>query len=303
MNVLAKTPSEVRSPASTPKITRLSAHIGAEVTGIDLREPVDEATRRRLNDALVEHIVMVIRDQDFTPAQFLAAASLFGEAETDTAQNRVVPELPVFQLSSRDKDKLGVRKRTGAFWHTDATQKVCPPNFTVLYPVELPASGGGDTFIANMRAGYEALPEDMKRRIAGMKTVNRLVGSVPARRPEIYGGTQDQADLQKTMTPAIHPLVRTHPVDKSKVLYFNPIKIENIVGMTPEDSHDLLDELLELAVRPEFVYQHKWRMGDMLIWDNRSSMHKAGHRKDGAVYGPNDHRTLNRITLKGGPTF
>jgi alpha-ketoglutarate-dependent taurine dioxygenase len=301
VNVLSK--PDVRDQRSAMKITRISEHIGAEVTGIDLRNPVDEETRRCLNEALVEHVVMVIRDQDFTPAQFLAAASLFGEAETDTAQNRVVPELPVFQLSSRDKDKLGVRKRTGAFWHTDATQKVCPPNFTTLYPVELPASGGGDTSIANMRAGYEALPEDVKERISSMKTVNLLVGSVPAKRPDVYGGTQDQADLQKTMTPAIHPLVRTHPVNGSKVLYFNPIKIENIIGMTPEESFELLDELLEMAIRPEFVYHHKWRMGDMLIWDNRSAMHRAGHKPEGASYSPNDHRTLNRITLKGGPTY
>jgi alpha-ketoglutarate-dependent taurine dioxygenase len=294
---------EAHDRASAMKITPLSEHIGAEVTGIDLRNPVDDETRRRLNEAVVEHIVMVIRDQDLTPAQFLAAASLFGEAETGTAQKRVVPELPVFQLSSRDIDKLGVRKRTGAFWHTDATQKVCPPNFTTLYPVELPASGGGGTAIANMRAGYNVLPDEMKQRIDSMKTVNRLVGSVPAKKPDIYGGTQDQADLQKTMTPAIHPLVRIHPVNKSKVLYFNPIKVENIIGMTPEESHDLLDELLEMAVRPEFIYEHNWRMGDMLIWDNRSAMHKAGHRKEGHVYDPNDHRTLNRITLKGGPTL
>jgi taurine dioxygenase len=307
MTVLNK-PRDPVDANATMKITKLSEHVGAEVTGIDLRNPVDEATRRRLNEALVEHIVLAIRGQDFTAAQFLAAASLFGDPETDTpTQQRADADVAgVTKLSSRDKDRMGKRKKTGAFWHTDATNKECPPNYTVLYPEELPSSGG-DTSIANMRAGYAALPDAMKRRIAGLKTVNILVGSVPAQRPDIYGGTTDLIDFQKGKTaatqsflrdPMIQPLVRTHPVNNSKALYFNPIKIENIVGMTPEESHDLLDELLASALKPEFVYDHKWRMGDMLIWDNRSAFHKAGH-KTGDDYVETDHRTLWRITVRG----
>jgi len=303
MNVLSKPRDNVAGQSSMMKITRLSEHIGAEVTGIDLRNPVDEMTQRRLNEALVEHVVLAIRGQNFTPAQYLAAGKLFGDPETNTpTQDRPDPEvLGVTQLSSRDKDRLGKRKKTGAFWHTDATNKECPPNYTSLYPFELPSSGG-ETFIANMRAGYAVLPDDVKQRIANMKTANILVGKVAAQRPDIYGGTMDLIDFQKGQAPVIQPLVRTHPVDKSKVLYFNQIKIENILGMTPEESHDLLDELLEMALRPEFIYAHQWRMGDMLIWDNRSVFHKAGHKK-GESYAEDEHRTLWRITIRGDRPF
>ncbi len=298
MNIISRTSNSSPDQGSAMKITKLSPHVGAEVTGIDLRQPVDEATRRRLYDALVEHIALVIRDQDFTPADFLAAAKLFGVPELETKQKQVSPDAPgVFQLSSRDLDKNGVRKRTGAFWHTDATQKPCPPKFTTLFPVELPKAGT-QTSLANMRAGYGTLPEVEKRRLATMKTVNILVGKVPASNPDLYGGTKDLAINQQGMTPAIHPLVRVHPEDGHKVLYFNPIKIENIVGMTPEDSHGYLDRLLELALKPEFIYHHDWKKGDMLIWDNRSAMHRAGHR-EGDDYDEDDHRTFNRVTLQG----
>ncbi len=299
MNVMNRTRDNAPNEDAAMKISKLSPHVGAEVTGIDLRQPIDEATRRRLYDALVEHIALVIRDQDFTPADFLAAAKLFGVPELATRQKQVSPEAApgVFQLSSRDIDKNGVRKRTGGFWHTDSTQQPCPPKFTTLYPVELPKAGTF-TSLANMRVGYEALPEAVKQRIATMQTVNILVGKVPAGNPDLYGGTKDLAINQQGMTPAIHPLVRTHPEDGHKVLYFNPIKIENIVGMNPEDSHDYLDRLLELALKPEFIYHHGWKQGDMLIWDNRSAMHRAGHR-EGDDYDENDHRTFNRVTLKG----
>ena len=280
---------------SAMKITKLSPHVGAEVTGIDLRQPIDEATRQRLYGALVEHIALVIRDQDFAPADFLAAAKLFGVPELATRQKQVAPEEApgVFQLSSRDLDKNGVRKRTGGFWHTDSTQQVTPPKFTTLYPVELPKAGTF-TSLANMGASYEALPDDVKQRISTLKTVNILVGKVPASNPALYGGTKDLAINQQGMTPAVHPLVRIHPEDGHKVLFFNPIKIENIVGMTPEDTQRLLEDLTERMLKPEFTYAHQWRHGDMLIWDNRSAFHRASFD-----YDPAQHRLLYRTLVKG----
>src|SRR4051812_2205575 len=154
------------------KVTRLSEHIGAEVTGIDLREPVDDETRRRLNEALVDTVALVVRDQRFTPEQYLAAVSLFGEPMEQHFTQYALPDLPlVHEVSNRHKDKSGQRVKHGAGWHTDHTNHVRPPKYTCLYAVELP-SAGGDTAVVNMRAGYEALPEEMKSKLDGMKTVN-----------------------------------------------------------------------------------------------------------------------------------
>ena len=275
------------------KITKLSEHIGAEVTGIDLRQPVDDATRRALNKAVVDHIALVIRDQDFTPHQFLEAGKLFGEPMDRDYLDYSIPGVPfVHEVSSRQRSKDGTVKMVGPRWHTDHTHQEYPPKHTALFAVELPAKGGG-TSIANMRAGYAALPDSLKRRIDGMKTVNVIVGSAVS-----YLNT-DRVNDQKRLNPdpILQPLVRTNPDSGGKALYFHPHKTENIVGMTPEESQALLDELLEHAMKPEFVYSHPWRLGDMLIWDNRSALHKANYD-----YDPMDvtqHRRLYRVLIKG----
>ena len=272
------------------KITPLGPHIGAEVTGVDLREPVDETTRRRLNEAVVEHVALVIRNQNFTPQQYLAAVTLFGEPMEQHFTQYALPDCPlVHEVSNRHKDKSGKRVKHGAGWHTDHTNHVRPPKYTCLYAVALPSSGGG-TSVVNMRAGYEALPEDMKERIAGMKTVNVFQGSASAR----YSGQSADAQAERKPVPVLQPLVRTHPDNGRKALYFHPVKAENIVGMSPQDSQALLADLLERSVRSEFVYTHGWRKGDMLLWDNRAAMHKANFD-----YDPEEYRLLYRVLVRG----
>src|SRR5262245_48932736 len=163
--------------AQAMKVARLSPHIGAEVTGVDLRNPVDAETRRRLNAALVEGVALVIRDQDFTPEQYLAAVSLFGEPMEQHFTQYALPGCPlVHEVSNRHMDKAGKRVKHGDGWHTDHTNHVRPPKYTSLYAVALPSSGG-DTAVVNMRAGYEALPETIRQKIQGMKTVNVFQGS------------------------------------------------------------------------------------------------------------------------------
>jgi taurine dioxygenase len=143
------------------KITRLSARIGAEVTGIDLRDPADGETRRSLNAAVVDHVALVVRGQDFTPGQYLAAVSLFGEPMEQHFTQYALPSCPlVHEVSNRHTDRSGQRVKHGAGWHTDHTNHVRPPKYTSLYAVALPSSGG-DTEVVNLRAGYEALPEPM----------------------------------------------------------------------------------------------------------------------------------------------
>src|SRR5215210_6654466 len=143
------------------QITKIKEHIGAEVAGIDLREPIDEATRKRLNDAAAEHVALVIRGQKFDAAQYQAAAQLFGELMEDQNRRYLVDGLPLVSvLSNRHKDSQGNQAKVAknATWHTDHTNQERPPKFTMLYPVALPPNGGGYTEVCNMRAAYEALP-------------------------------------------------------------------------------------------------------------------------------------------------
>ena len=275
------------------KITKLSEHIGAEVTGIDLTKPVDAATRRALNKAVVDNIALVIRDQSLDARQFLEVGKLFGEPMDRNYLDYSVPGVPfVHEVSSRHRSKDGTVKKVGPRWHTDHTHQEYPPKHTVLYAVELPAKGGG-TSIANMRAGFAALPDALKRRIDGMKTVNVIVGSAVS-----YENTDRMNDQKdKNPDPILQPLVRTNPDTGGKALYFHPHKTENIVGMDPEESQALLDELLVHALKPEYVYSHQWRLGDVLLWDNRSALHKANYD-----YDPKDldqHRLLYRMLIKG----
>lgn len=274
-------------------VRKMTEHVGAEVTGLDLTQPVDDETREQLYRALVENIGLVIRDQTFTAHQFLDAARLFGEPMARNFDNYNLKDLPlVHEVSSQQRNKDGSVIYTGKRWHTDHTNEEHPPKFTVLYAIELPEKGGG-TSLANMRAGYASLPDAVKARIDGMQTENVIAGSASN-----YMNS-DRIASQNALKPkpVLQPLVRTNPDTGTKALYFHPHKTETIVGMAPEAAQELLNEVLEQALKPEFIYSHEWRLGDMLIWDNRSALHKANYD-----YDPNDTnqpRRLYRTMIRG----
>jgi len=289
MNVMAR--------AETMNISKIKEHIAAEVTGIDLRDPIDAPTRRRLNDAVIDNVVLVIRGQEFTAAQYQSAAEIFGELMEDQNRRYLVDGLPLVSvLSNRHKDSTGNPAKVGknATWHTDHTNQERPPKFTMLYPVALPDKGGG-TSICNMRAAYEALPENWKQRITDMKAACSLISSARFKiaNPDIL---REQQGSQRPLT--IQPLVRTHPERGTKAIWFHKGKTENVLGMEPEETQGFLDELLQIAIRPEFVYVHEYKLGDMLIIDNRSAMHKAGFD-----YDHSQHRMLYRILVRGDRPF
>ena len=261
--------------------------IGAEVTGADLGKPADGATRERLNGALAEYSLLVIRDQKLSPAGFMTASAVFGESMPQHYSQFNMPEFPnIGILSSRDSD----RRPDGSYilrgtecWHTDHTNRERPPKATILYAVSLPSTGG-DTSFASMRAAYAALPEEDKRRFAAMRTVNRLDRHNTAR-------AEDKA---KYDVGIVHPLVRTHPDNGTKALYFHPTKTERIVGMEPEASLALIDGLLERIIVPDIVYRHRWRVGDLVVCDNRAALHRAH-----ADYDPAEGRLLYRVIVEG----
>jgi len=289
MNVLAK--------AETMKITKIKEHIGAIVTGIDLREPVDAGTRQRLYDAVVDNVVLVIRGQDFTPAQYQAAAEMFGELMEDQNRRYLVDAHPLISvLSNRHKDSQGnpAKIGTNSTWHTDHTNQECPPKFTMLYAVEVPDKGGA-TRVCNSHAGFESLPEELKQRITPMKTANTLISSARFKiaNPDIL---KSQQELK--VPPMIQPLVRTHPERGTKAVWFHKSKTEKILGMTPEDTQEFLQDLTDRVTQEQFVYAHEYKKGDMLIIDDRSSLHKAGFD-----YDHSQHRLLYRILVRGDKPF
>ncbi len=289
MNVIAREP--------TLRFAKLSPNVGVEVSGIDLRQPVSAAIRKQLIDAVDENIALCIRGQQFTPAEYLGAISLFGEVMEDQNRRYLAEGVPLVSvLSNRFKNSQGGQAKTAqsSSWHTDHTNQARPPKYTSLYPVALPDRGGG-TSLCNARAAYAALPAELKKKLDGMKTVNQLAGS--ARKAVNPDTLEDQKNYE--FQPEVHPLVRTHPVNGSKAVWFHPNKTENIVGMSPEETQEFLRDLTHThLVKPEFTYVHEWKLGDMLVWDNRSALHKAGFD-----YDPNQHRMLYRTLVRGDKPF
>ena len=259
-------------------VTPLHPSLGAEVDGVDLARPVDAATREALARALAEHLALVFRGQALTPPQYLAAASIFGPPMEQHYSQHNMPDHPLIGLVWHRNGQQPAER-----WHTDHTNRERPPAATILYGVEIPPAGGG-TSVANMRAAYAALPADERARLDGLTTFNGLDGHADTR-PE---------DRAKYGTPIEHPMVRTHPVHGSRAVYFHVSKATHIRGMTPEASRAYMGELLERMIQPGIVYHHAWRKGDVLVIDDRATMHRAH-----GDYDRRQSRVLWRIIVEG----
>jgi len=263
---------------SSVRIAPLHPSLGAEVNGVDLGQPLDEPTRETLTHALADHLALVFRDQSLTPAQYLAAAAAFGPPMEQHYSQHHMPGFPLIGLIWHRNGQQPAEQ-----WHTDHTNRERPPAATILYGVEIPSAGGG-TSVANMRAAYAALPEDERRRLESLTTFNGLDGHADTR-PE---------DLQKYGTPIAHPMVRTHPVHGSRAVYFHISKATYIEGMTPETSKAYMRDLLDRMIQPSIVYHHRWRRGDVLVIDDRATMHRAH-----GDYDRRESRVLWRVIVEG----
>jgi taurine dioxygenase len=259
-------------------ITPLHPALGALVTGIDLAAPIDEPTRHALARALADHLALVFRDQSLTPAQYLTAAGAFGPPMAQHYSQHNMPDFPLIGLIWHRNGQQPAEQ-----WHTDHTNRERPPAATILYGLEIPPAGGG-TSVASMRAAYLALAPDERRRLETLTTFNGLDGHADTR-PE---------DRDRYGTPIEHPMVRTHPVHGSRAVYFHISKATHIGGMTPEASRAYMRDLLERMIRPEIVYHHVWRKGDVLVIDDRATMHRAH-----GDYDRSQSRVLWRIIVEG----
>ncbi len=276
------------------KITKVKEHIGAIVTGVDLAQPVDAALQKQLYNAAVENVVLIIRGQaHLTPAQVQAAGELFGELMEDQNRRYLVDGFPLISvLDNRHLDSNGkpAKGSNNSTWHTDHTNQELPPKFTMLYAVAVPDKGGA-TSVCNSRAAYEALPDDLRTKITPMKTENTLISSARFKiaNPDIL-----QSQLASKKPPTVQPLVRTHPETGTKAVWFHKSKTEKVIGMTPEDTQDFLQDLTDRITQPQFCYAHEYQKGDLLIIDDRASLHKAGFDFDHS-----QHRRLYRMLVRG----
>lgn len=277
-------------------VKRLSDTAGAEVTGVNLAQPLSPALEDAILAAFLEHHVVVFRGQRLTGDQQLALTQRFGEIEGHVGRAPDGTRWPLVHLvhnldahgnPTAEPDSVG-----NYSWHTDKSYHAEPSLMTMLHALELPPEGG-DTQFANCALGYVTLPEETKRAIATLQVEH----SWEASRRKL-GGPPATEEQKRERPPVAHPLVRTHPDTGVKSLYLGS-HTSHVIGMPDAEGRALLDRLLEHTTQREFVYAHTWRAGDLVLWDNRCLLHRAMRN-----YAMDTHRrVLQRTVVKGTKPF
>jgi len=272
-------------------IRPLSGSIGAELFGVDISQPLDEAMVAEIRQALLDHLVIFFREQDLTPAQQLAFVRRFGEPDIYPFVKGLddYPEItPILKLEHETVN-------FGGLWHSDTTYQDAPPMGTVLFAKEVPAAGG-DTLFANQYLAYETLSPPLQKFLDGLTGINTAgKKAVAATRQDRIEDRGTGADVDEMVGE--HPVVRTHPETGRKALFVNVAHTVQFKGMSVAESTPILDFLFQHQVRPEFCCRFRWSPGSLAFWDNRCAQHNPindyhGHR-----------RLLHRITLKGDRPF
>ena len=273
----------------------LSENIGAEIKGVDLTVPFDDKTYDSVHDALLQHAIVLFREQDITIPQQLSVARQFGDLEMHLVRSDAHPEYPeVYVLSNivKNGELIGTSptRQSGA-WHSDYAYKQEPASVS-LFCAKVTPKQGGDTMFANMYAAFEALPGAMKSRVEGL----RWRTSAEKRFVLLYPDRNVGADELAKFPDIAHPVVRTHPVNGRKALFLGMSDVNSceIVGLRVDEGRELLEELRAFATQPRFVYSHCWRAGDAMIWDNRATVHRAT-QWDHVKY----QRLAYRVVVKG----
>src|SRR5579862_7561581 len=280
-----------REAATAPQFKPLTKYIGCEVAGIDLREPVAPAAAAAIYRAWLDHAVLLFRDQDLTQEDLIRVTGIFGEFAPlgrpkhtlPSGFSKILPNIMLISNIRENGETIGALPDGEMMFHHDTIHRDDPHKATLLYSVEVPTYGG-DTLFASGTAAYAALDPAMKDKLAGLRAVNFYVyNSV----------TRDDKQGVNATSQAVHPVVRTHDETGRKALYVNLLMSVRIEGMTEADSDALLDFLFDHSEKPEFVYTHVWRKGDLIVWDNRCSSHA---RTD---FPSDQRRLLLRTTVKG----
>lgn len=266
-------------------VTPLHPHLGAEITGIDLRQPTPPETFAMVQTALNKHAVLIFPDQPLNDDQQVAFSRLFGplEKSPDYAgskktriSHREIEDVSNLDPDGRVKDAGDPRlkfNRGNQLWHTDSSFKYVPARCSLLSAREIPPTGG-ETEFADMRAAYDALSEAMKRKLDGLVAEHSILHS----RAKI-GFSGFNEEIRNRFPPVPQLVVRIHPGSRRKSLYLAS-HASHIIGWPVEDGRKLIEELIAFATEPQFVYQHRWHEGDLVVWDDRCTMHRGRPYED-----------------------
>lgn len=268
------------------------APLGHEICGVDLTQPLSDSTFADIERVFNECGVVVIRNQKLSPAQHVAFTRRFGEIERYPVGNFTLPghdEILVVSNILENGKPIGLVD-AGRNWHSDMLFTERPPRCSLLYGLEVPHKDGkaiGDTLFASTAAAYDGLPEDMKQRLAGLMARHSF---------RAYSSTKtDGREKEGAAFPdVIHPIVRTHPITGRKCLYLSRSLTKKIGDLDEAQTQQLVAQLVEHITSEQYVYRHNWRVGDLLIWDNCSSMHRAI-----GDYDLPQRRLMHRTTVVG----
>jgi taurine dioxygenase len=271
------------------EMRRLGPQIGVEIRDVDVRT-LDDAGFAAIYRAWLDHNVAVVADQSLEIEDFLRYSRRFGVVVPHPSKMTRHPDHPELTLLGVNKFgadgtlDMAIYRRGAEGWHTDGAYDAEPFKATQLYALAVPSTGG-DTCFASMYAAYDALPARLRQRLEGRQ------GAFT------YGGRRKATALldpeDRDWTPVFHPIVRTHPETGRRGLYFDPGKILRIEGLEAQESDELIEELTGRMIQPEGEYRHRWRKGDIVIWDNRCSYHKAA-----GDYPPEEDRIHWRVSIK-----
>jgi len=274
------------------EIIPIDGPAGAEVLGIDLTEALDDSSFAKIEAAFDTYGVLVVRNQNLRPSEQLTFAMRFGEIEVNyNSESYGLPDHPEIYLISnitQDGKPIGSR-RAGENWHSDMIYSAKPPRATMLYALEVPELYGltlGDTAFANAAAAWNELPESTKQELRGLRGVFDFRGRKRSEAP-------DKATIAR-YPPVRHPLARTHSRTGQTSLYVNRDDCTGIDGWPTQKAEAFIAALADHVVRPEFVYRHRWRAGDLVMWDNSTMQHKAI-----LDYDLPQRRLMHRLTIAG----
>jgi taurine dioxygenase len=275
-------------------VTPVSKALGADIGGVDLAKPLHADTARRVIEAWHQHLVVRLRGQHISESDFVRFGRHLGELDlpfTSAQGNPRRPDLPEMAVMSNiveNGKKLGGLGNFEAAWHTDMSYMEVPPSASLLHAIEVPPEGG-NTWFANMYSAYETLPQSLKARIEGRLCKHDHTYNSTG---ELRKGFSEVTD-PRTSPGAVHPMVRTHPDTGRKALFLGRRLNAYIIGMELSESEALLDELVAHATSPVHTWTQKWKVGDLIIWDNRCTMH---YRES---FDNSTRRLMNRLQVKG----
>jgi alpha-ketoglutarate-dependent taurine dioxygenase len=277
-------------------VRKLHPALGAEVRGIDMRAPLDAATFQELHEIWMQHLVLVFPAQHITDAEHVAFTRNFGDPEIfhqKIIRSTRMPE--IFRVSNVNDDGVLMppdhptvkQVALAQFWHTDSSYRTIPCTGALLHGVEVSRTGG-ETQFTNMYLAYEELPATLKQQIEGRKARHNFghLHTLTTLKPL----TEEE---KAAMPPVWQPMVRKHPVTGRKSLYISPIYNDEVEGLNADEAKQLLTELTEFAAQPRFVYRHRWSPDDVVLWDNRCTMHQV------TPHDPTERRVMHRTTIVG----